>query len=124
MLLDTCILVDVVRGRDAAQTFLRDLAAPPAISVLTVTELLFGARGARETATLEALFAVSDVLPVDDEIARLGATYLKRFKASHGTDVVDALIAATATRHDRTLATLNLKHFPMFPNLGRPYAKG
>ena len=70
---------------------------------------------------LEALFAGFDVWPVDDEIARLGASYLRSYKASHGTDIVDALIAATAARHDQPLATLNLKHFPMFPRLQRPY---
>ena len=34
---------------------------------------------------------------------------------------MDALIAATAKAHGLPLATLNIKHFPMFDGLTRPY---
>ncbi len=40
---------------------------------------------------------------------------------SHGLDDIDALIAATAEHHGLRLATLNVKHFPMFPKLRRAY---
>ena len=36
-------------------------------------------------------------------------------------DFPDAVIAATAMHHGLELVTLNLKHFPMFPDLQRPY---
>ena len=42
-------------------------------------------------------------------------------KRSHGVGLPDALIAATAERAELHLASCNLKHFPMFPNLKRPY---
>ena len=34
---------------------------------------------------------------------------------------MDAIIAATAEHHGLRLATLNVKHFPMFPKLKRAY---
>ena len=40
---------------------------------------------------------------------------------SHGIDIPDAIIAATAEHHGLRLATLNVKHFPMFPKLKRAY---
>jgi predicted nucleic acid-binding protein len=35
--------------------------------------------------------------------------------------VADLAIAATAEQLEATVATLNLKHFPMFRNLRAPY---
>ena len=40
---------------------------------------------------------------------------------SHGIDIPDAIIAATAEHHGLRLATLNTKHFPMFPKIKRAY---
>ena len=55
------------------------------------------------------------------DIAGLAGDYVRRYGPSHGTDPIDALIAATAKTHGLALATLNLKHFPMFAGLTRPY---
>ena len=46
---------------------------------------------------------------------------MRHFHKSHGIDIPDALIAATAEHHELRLATLNVKHFPMFPKLRRAY---
>lgn len=54
------------------------------------------------------------------DVAERAAELLRRCKASHGMDTVDAVIAATAQVHGLELVTLNLKHFPMFPGLARP----
>ena len=45
----------------------------------------------------------------------------KHYQRSHGLEFPDALIAATAEHHGLTLATLNVKHFPMFRNLKPAY---
>lgn len=60
-------------------------------------------------------------LDITDDIADRGGVLLRHFQASHGLDVSDALIAATAAQHGLELATLNIKHFPMFKGLKRPY---
>ena len=45
-----------------------------------------------------------------------------RFLRSHpGVDTVDFVVATTADRHDATLWTRNVKHFPMFTDLSSPY---
>ena len=61
------------------------------------------------------------VLIVTSDIAELAGRMVKHFQKSHGLDDLDALIAATAEQHGLKLATLNTKHFPMFPKLKRAY---
>ncbi len=61
------------------------------------------------------------VLDITHDIGVKAGEYLKKYRASHGVGAIDALIAATAESHSLNLATLNLKHFPMFKDLERPY---
>lgn len=121
MLLDTCIVIDLLRGREDAFAFVTGLAEAPALSVITATELLAGIRNARERRKIERLLAVYTVYDIDLAIAVLAGDFVRRYGPSHGVDPIDALIAATAKRHKTGFATLNLKHFPMFKALTRPY---
>ncbi len=121
-LLDTCVLIDVLRGREAAVAFVSGLKSTPAISAITATELIAGAKGKREEEAIERIFATYEVAEIDLEIARLAGDYVRDFGKSHGVDPIDALIAATAKTKGLDLATLNLKHFPMLKGLKRPYA--
>ena len=121
MLLDTCIVIDILRGRAAALDFVLDLADVPSLSAITATELMAGVRDARERRCIEGLLAHYRILDIGAEIACLAGDYVRRYGPSHGVDPIDALIAATAMTHALELATLNVKHFPMFKGLRRPY---
>ena len=121
MLLDTCIVIDVLRGREAAVAFVNGLPEVPSLSAITATELIAGARNARERRQIERLLEVYTVHDIGLEIASLAGDYLRQYGQSHGVDPIDALIAATAKTANLELATLNLKHFPMFKGLKRPY---
>ena len=48
-----------------------------------------------------------------DDIGRRAGGYLRQFHRSHGLDIGDALIAATAAVHGCALWTCNRKHYPM-----------
>ena len=68
------------------------------------------------------LFDALQMLPVTDAVARLAGGHLRRYRRSHpGIDVADYAIAATAELHRAALVTLNVKHFPMVPNLHAPW---
>jgi predicted nucleic acid-binding protein len=121
-LLDTCILIDFSRGKPAAQAFIDSLELAPCISVLTVTEILAGIRNQREQVLFENLFSLWEVLPVTQTIATQGGKWLNQYLRSHGTDFVDAILAASAKVHHLELVTCNIKHFPMFPQLVAPYS--
>ena len=62
-----------------------------------------------------------DAATVDLTVALRAAELLRIYNRSHGVGAVDAVIAATAQVHDLPLVTLNLEHFPMFPDRQRPY---
>ncbi|MFH1436826.1 MAG: type II toxin-antitoxin system VapC family toxin, partial [Pseudomonadota bacterium] len=52
-------------------------------------------------------------LPVTDVIGKKAGQYLKEFNKSHGLEIADALIAASASHYRMQLWTLNTRHYPM-----------
>jgi predicted nucleic acid-binding protein len=121
MLFDTCVVIDVLRKQKLAMVYLAAMPTLPAVSVVTVAELYAGARGSRDERNIANLLSSARLLPVTEDIARRAGEWLKHYRGSHGVDDFDALIAATAEHHGLPLATLNLKHFPMFPKLKAAY---
>lgn len=68
------------------------------------------------------LFEALVLLPVTDSIARQAGSHLRQYRNSHrGIDLADYLIGATAVEHQLELATLNVRHFPTFPDLRPPW---
>jgi predicted nucleic acid-binding protein len=121
VLLDTNILVDYARRVPVAIAWLKSLPEPPQISAVSLLELYVGTRSQREERDVEAICAPLKCLPVTGEIAKQAGSVLRHFASSHGLDIPDAIIAATAEHHGLRLATLNVRHFPMFPKLKRAY---
>ncbi|MBO6574374.1 MAG: type II toxin-antitoxin system VapC family toxin [Rhodothermales bacterium] len=120
LLCDTTILVDVLRGHTPAVSFLNGYNGPLAISTLSAAELAAGTR-AGESVSVGRLLSLFGPIPVSMPIAQLGGAYRGFYGQSHGTGLVDALIAATAEIHDCVLATHNRRHFPMVQRLLQPY---
>ena len=70
----------------------------------------------------ERLLGTFGWLALDEPIARRAGQLGRRWRASHpGLATPDLVIAATALEHDLDLATLNVRHFPMFEGLEPPY---
>jgi predicted nucleic acid-binding protein len=120
-LLDTTVLVDLLRKNRVAQGWLSLVEPTPAMSVVSLTELYAGVRSRREEQDLLQLEATIRPLTVERDIAVRAGVFVRLYEASHNIDDPDALIAATAEHHGLRLATLNVKHFPMFPKLKRAY---
>ncbi len=94
---------------------------PLTASVLTKVEMLRNVRSG-ERRRLRRLFDALEMQPVTDVVAEHAGALARQYRASHvGIDVVDYVIAATTLELGATLWTRNLKHFPMFPDLERPY---
>ena len=119
-LFDTCILIDMMRQKPEAMEVLSALPDRSAISVITLQEMITGLRK-REIESFENLVALFVQVDVDPAIARRSGYFTQKYLQSHRLDPNDAVIAATAEIGGYDLVTLNLKHFPMFPELQRPY---
>ncbi len=123
LLLDTDVLIDYLRSRQEAVTYIENLTAPLVMSAITLAEMYAGVREGAERTALDTFVQAFTILPVDDEVAVLGGLYRRDYGKSHSVGLADALIAATAEKHNATLVTLNNKHFPMLANVIVPYQK-
>ena len=122
-LVDTSILIDYLRGNESAAELLETERTSRVLhaSEITRLELLAGMRPADEELTrlLLSTFAWHDV---DTEVAERAGELGREWLPSHqNIDGADLAIAATAILAGADLLTLNVRHFPMFPELRRPY---
>ncbi len=124
-LLDSDILVEHLRGRQQARTYITLLESEGelCVSSITVAELYSGFRNDQEREAIVTLLAPFRIIPVDEMIAKRGGLLRSQYKQSHGTGLNDALIAATAELNNATLITFNRRHFPMLNNLQVPYKR-
>ena len=121
VVLDTTVLVDQLRGSEEAFEYLAGLEARPACSEITRIEVVQGLRSSERRAA-NRLFATISWIPVGESVSRRAGELGRRWRRSHpGIGVADLAIAATVEELDATLATRNLKHFPMFEDLRAPY---
>jgi predicted nucleic acid-binding protein len=116
-LLDTSVLVPILRKDEIALAWLESSIENPRMSVISLTELYLGIRRQREERDLVELERLVPTLPIDRDIAVRAGVFVRHYGPGHSVEIPDALIAATAEHHGLRLATLNVKHFPMFPRL-------
>jgi predicted nucleic acid-binding protein len=126
-LIDTDILIDHFHGHRAALNYLAQQIAQGemlAISVVTIAEFSGGMRSGEEPRT-ERLLALFTVLDADETVALQAGHYLRQFRQSHGIELGDALIAASAKQVDAEIVTRNRKHYPMSDiSIVVPYERG
>jgi predicted nucleic acid-binding protein len=116
VLIDSDILIEVSRGRDAAivSRWLELGQSDELIlfSSISAAELWAGARPS-EHAAIEALFDALVCVPADAAVGRRAGEYLRHYRKSHAVELGDALIAASAAVSGAMLWTRNRKHYPM-----------
>ena len=121
MVLDTSVLIDLLRGDERAAEFVEGLESVPACSEVTRIEVIRGLRSA-ERAVAERLFSTLKWVAVDEPIARLAGELGRRWRRSHaGISPADLAVAGTAGQVEARVATANVRHYPMFRGLRPPY---
>lgn len=114
-LIDTDILIWVLRGNKKYVDLLLDLKdkEPLSISTITIAEIYKNIYPSEivKTETILNEFQVLDVTtPISKQAGLYWQQYVKRLK---NLSLTDCLISATASIHGLTLVSLNTKHFPM-----------
>jgi predicted nucleic acid-binding protein len=112
MLIDSDVLIWMTRGHVSAITRLETIQ-PWRISAVTYIELAQGCRNKGELMQMKNGFAMqaTKILPIDAAITQRAISLIDQYALSHGLQLADALIAATAIEHGLTLLTANAKHF-------------
>ena len=120
MIFDTDVLIWASRGNARAARAI-DAAAERALSIVSLMELMQGARSKLESRQIrESLHHLQFVvLPLSETIGATAAALIEQHALAHGIQLADALIAATAIESGRELCTANAKHFRPIRGLTR-----
>jgi hypothetical protein len=106
------VLIDYLRGHPTVRAYIEILLEHPrtvAYSVMTEAELWTGVRNQQDEQRHKDALSRMKRLGVTSKVARVAGQYYGRFK-SQGLALPDAIIAATARVHKKTLLTRNTKH--------------
>jgi predicted nucleic acid-binding protein len=122
VVVDSDVLIDVLRGIPTASAFLKRLDRPPVCSEVSRVEVLRGMR-ASERRDTERLLSLVGWAVVDEGVSATAGELGRRFRHSHALAVPDLLVAATAERLGLPLATRNVRDYPMFPGLEPAYRR-
>ena len=112
MIFDTDVLIWALRGNLRAARAIDD-APDRALSTVSLMELLQGARNKLEARQLQqSLRGLGfQILPLSEPIGAAATTLISQHSGSHGLQVADALIAASALESGDDFCTGNAKHF-------------
>jgi predicted nucleic acid-binding protein len=126
ILLDTDVMVDLMRGYEPAIAWLDSLGAEAiGIPGLVAMELFQGCRDRVEQQQVErALRAHALYWPTERDCTRALDSFME-YHLSHGIGVLDALVAETAVGLRFQLATFNDRHYRVIGALEtiHPYAR-
>lgn len=118
MIFDTDILIWIQKGNLKAAKMV-DRATERYLSTQSYMELLQCAKNKRQIQTMRDFLTTSNfqILPLTENIGHRAAIYIEEYTLVSGLRAGDAIIAATATENNLTLATANAKHFKIIKDL-------
>lgn len=110
MIVDTNVLIDFLKGNKDAVEFIDGLPVVRT-SVVVVSELYSGVQGKNEMDELEEFLKHIEPIDVSLKIAKRAGLLRRKFLKSHGIEIPDAIVAATANDLNLPVASLDKKHF-------------
>ena len=117
IVLDTNILIEVLKGNRAITQKLEAMDVIFCISSITVMELYYGALNKLELFRLKKFINLFSVIELNENISSISTELIFEYSKSHNLAVPDSLIAATAMSKNIQLYTLNLKDFKYIDGL-------
>lgn len=115
ILFDSDVLIEYLRDNPGVTREMELLAGSDAllaITPVTEAEIRRGLRSHEKEKTEQALNSFH-CLDLTRPVGQRAGEYLRKYAKSHGLEIADALIAASAAVHKFSLCTFNWKHYPM-----------
>ena len=112
ILVDTDVLIWHLRGYPQATRRLDELGTLT-LSAVSYLEVLQGMRNKAELVAVKKMLdkRSAKLLPLTEAITLRAIALMESITLSHGLQMGDALIAATAIEHQMPVLTANVKHF-------------
>jgi predicted nucleic acid-binding protein len=114
--IDSDIMIWYLRGEKSAAKFFKKVRKSNEydlyIGAMQRAEIVFFMRPEEEELTSFFLSQLKTVAVDQDIIDNAGKLY-RKYNPSHGTDINDAILAATVLQTGGVVFTLNKKHYPM-----------
>ena len=117
VLLDTNILIDILKGNTNTIERVQSFDAELSISSISVMELYYGAINKAELNKLEKFVSLFQIIQLNENISVHATKLIKSYAKSHNLDIPDSLIASTAITNECRLFTHNLKDFRYIDSL-------
>jgi tRNA(fMet)-specific endonuclease VapC len=118
ILCDTNIFIEAFKNNPSATGLLRRIGFQNiSLSAVTLMELYYGAFNKRELNKIKNRLQNLVVMDLDKDITKAAVKLIEQYSKSHGLQIPDALIAATAICYDTKLLTYNLKDFKFINDL-------
>ena len=117
ILLDTNILIEILKGDQATVEKVQNLTHKTAISSISVMELYYGALNKAELLKLEQFVSLFEIVHLNEAISTQAVKLVKTYAKSHRLDIPDSIIVSTALVHRCPLFTYNLKDFRYIQDL-------
>ena len=118
ILCDTNVIIEILKGNKTTIDIIESIGLGNiAISSVTVMELYFGALNKRELNKIKKHLQALNIVHFDTDISESAIKLIERFSKSHGLQIPDAIIAATAMTSKIKLFTFNLKYFKYIDGL-------
>ena len=118
ILCDTNVIIEILKGNKRTINIIESIGLENiAISSVTVMELYFGALNKRELNKIKKHLQALNIVHFDTDISESAIKLIERFSKSHGLQIPDAIIAATAMTSKIKLFTFNLKDFKYIDGL-------
>jgi predicted nucleic acid-binding protein len=123
--LDTDILIDVLRGHQPAIAWFTTLSELPSVSGFVVMELIQNCQNKQEVNQVFRLTAPLSLIWLTEADCDNALSDFSKYRLSDGVGLLDSLIAHCAVSKNKTLCTFNVKHYRVIPNLKiiQPYER-
>ena len=112
ILCDTNVIIEAFRNNKVVIDELEKIGYDNiTISVITVAELLFGARNKQEFLKIKKRIDKISIIPVNTGISDIFHKLIEDYSLGHSIGIPDSFIAATAIHYKFELFTFNTKDF-------------